>query len=82
VIKVYAFTEKVWEYIDPLKVEVPILKKPTLSRPEDINADIILYKRLSAEEKNDYKILRQDYKLEINRYIRKKSVLLSLSNYI
>jgi hypothetical protein len=82
VVKVYALAREVWEYVDPSKVEVPVLKEPTLPRPEDVNADIISYRRLLAEEKDDYKMLRQNYKLEINRYTRKKSALSSLSNHI
>jgi hypothetical protein len=82
VVKVHALAGEVWEYIDPSKVEVPVLKEPTLPRPEDVNADITSYGRLSAEEKDDYKMLRQDYKLELDRYTRKKSALSSLCNHI
>jgi hypothetical protein len=82
VVKVHALTGKVWEYVDPSKVEVPVLKEPTLPRPEDVKAGITSYGRLSAEEKDDYKMLRQDYKLEMDRYTRKKSALSSLSNHI
>jgi hypothetical protein len=82
VIKVHALAGEVWEYVDPSKDQVPILKEPALPRPEDVNPDISSYGQLSAEEKDDYKMLRQDYKLELDSYTRKKSALSSLCNHI
>jgi hypothetical protein len=58
VVKVHALAGEVWEYIDPSKDRVPILKELTLPRPEDVNLDISFYGQLSAEEKDDYKMLR------------------------
>jgi hypothetical protein len=58
VVKVYALAGEVWEYVDLSKDQVPILREPTLPRLEDVNPDISLYGKLSAEEKDDYKILR------------------------
>jgi hypothetical protein len=82
VVKVYTLIGEVWEYVDPSKDQVPILKEPTLPRPEDVNPDVSSYRRFSVEEKDDYKILREDYKLELNRYSRKKSALSSLYSHI
>jgi hypothetical protein len=82
VVKVHALAGEVWEYVDPLKDQVPILKEPALPRPENVNPAISSYGQLSAEEKDDYKMLRQDYKLKLDRYTRKKSALSSLCNHI
>ena len=82
VVKVHALAGEVWDYVDPSKDQVPILREPTLPRPEDVNPDISTYRRLTAEEKDDYKMLRQDYKLELDRYNRKKSALSFLYSHI
>jgi hypothetical protein len=82
VVKVHALTGEVWEYVNPSKDQVPILKEPALPKPENVNADIVFYGQLSAKEKDDYKMLRQDYKLKLDHYTRKKSALLSLCNHI
>jgi hypothetical protein len=58
VVKVHALAGEVWEYVDPSKDQVPILREPTLPRPKDVNPNISLYRKLLVEEKDDYKILR------------------------
>jgi hypothetical protein len=40
------------------------------------------YGQLSTEEKDDYKMLRQDYKLDLERYTRKRNALSSLCSHI
>jgi hypothetical protein len=82
VVKVYALAREVWEYVDPSKDEVSTLLESTLLQPADINPNTTLYRQLSAEEKNNYKMLRQDYKLELNRYTRKRNALFSLYSHI
>jgi len=57
VVKVHTLAGEVWEYVDLSKDQVPILREPTLLRPEDVNPDISLYRKLIVEEKDDYKML-------------------------
>jgi hypothetical protein len=82
VVKVHALVGEVWEYIDPSKDQVPILVEPKLPRPEDIHPEATSYRQLSTEEKDDYKMLRQDYKLDLDRYTRKRNALSSLCKHI
>jgi hypothetical protein len=58
VVKIHTLTGEVWEYVNPSKDQVPILREPTLPRPEDVNPNISLYGKLLVEEKDDYKILQ------------------------
>ena len=66
VVKVHALAGEVWEYVDPFKDQVSTLMEPTLSQPAEVNRDVTTYGQLSAEEKDDYKMLRQNYKLDLN----------------
>jgi len=82
VVKVHALAGEVWEYVDPSKDQVPTLEEPKLPRPEDVKPGATSYGQLSTEEKDDYKMLRQDYKLDLDRYTRKKNALSSLCCHI
>jgi hypothetical protein len=68
VVKVHALAGEVWEHVDPSKETVPTLKEPTLPQSTDVNPEAATYGQFSAEEKDDYKMLRQNYKLNLNRY--------------
>ena len=66
VVKIHALAGEVWDYVDPSKDAVPTLEEPALPKPADVRQDAITYGQLSAEEKDDYKMLRQNYKLDLN----------------
>ena len=82
VVKVHALSGEVWDHVDPSKETVPALVEPTLPDSTDVNPAAATYGQLSAEEKDNYKILRQNYKLDLDRYNRKRNALASLCSHI
>jgi hypothetical protein len=62
VVKSQAMAGKVWDYLDPSKDEVPTLTEPKLPTPRDVNAQRQTYGDLTQEEREGYRVLRQDYK--------------------
>jgi hypothetical protein len=82
VVKTQALARKVWEYIDPSQDQVPTLKEPNPPTPKDVNQEISAYGQLSADEKEEYRILRQDYRRQLDLYDKRESALSSLRAYI
>jgi len=78
VIKTLALAGKVWDYIDPSKDEVPALEEPLPPQPKDVNDQVNTFGQLSQEEKEEYKLLRQDYKWQRDLYDRRDNALASL----
>ena len=60
VVKTLALAGKVWDYVDPSKDEVPALEEPKPPQPKDINNQISTFGQLSHEEREEYRILKQD----------------------
>jgi len=82
VMKTIALAGKVWDYVDPSKDEVPALEEPRLPQPKDINVQATTFGQLSQEEKEEYKLLRQDYKWQRDLYDRQDNALASLRTSI
>ena len=62
IIKTQALAGKVWGYVDPSKDQVPTLEEPLLPQSRDVNAQATTFGQLTQEEREEYRILRQDYK--------------------
>src|SRR5271156_1396303 len=82
VIKTQALTGKVWDYVDPSKDEVPTLHEPLPPQPSDVNAEAATLGHLSQEEREEYRILRQDYKCQRDLYDKPDNALSSLRTFI
>ena len=77
VVKTLALVGKVWDYVDPSKDEVPALEEPKPPQPKDSNDQISTFGQLSQEEREEYRILRQDYKRQRDLYDRRDNALAS-----
>jgi hypothetical protein len=62
IVKTLALAGKVWDYVDPSKDEVPALEEPRSSQSKNVNAQASIFGQLSREEREEYRVLRQDYK--------------------
>jgi hypothetical protein len=82
VIKTQALAGKVWKYLDPTEDVVSTLQEPTAPTPVQVNPQKTTISELTAEEREEYKILRQDHKRQLNQYDKKKSALSSLRTSI
>ncbi len=81
-IKTQALAGKVWEHLDPSKDVVPTLDEPSAPTPAEVNSQKTTISELTAEEREEYKILRQDHKRELNQYDKKESALSALRTSI
>jgi hypothetical protein len=77
VIMTQALAGKVWEYLDPSQDEVPTLQEPALPTIQTVNAQKTSFSELTAEEREHYKIIRQDYKWQRDQYDKKDAALSS-----
>ena len=50
----------IWEHMGPKKDQIPALSKPELARPQLVNQDGTTHAELSKEEKEEFRVLRQD----------------------
>jgi hypothetical protein len=77
VVKTLALVGKVWDHVDPSKDEVPALEEPKPPQPKDSNDQISTFGQISQEEREEYRILRQDYKWQRDLYDRRDNALAS-----
>jgi hypothetical protein len=82
VIKTQALAGKVWDYVDPSKDQVPALEEPLPPQPRDVNAQAATFGQLTPEEREEYRILRQDYKWQRDLYDKRDNALSSLRTII
>src|SRR4030095_3173565 len=84
VIKTQALTGKVWDYIDPSKKddEVSTLEEPKQPEPKNITSQKSTFAELTQEERDEYRIRRQDYKWKRDEFDKKDSALSSLRTTI
>ena len=75
---------EIWEFVNPStgKESLPTLVEPPLPRPEDVNPAHTTLTQLTDEEKEEYQLLRFNYKRKITIYDRQKAALASLRTYI
>jgi hypothetical protein len=62
VVKTQAIAGDIREHVDPKQDEIPTLDKPELPRPQRVNQNRTTYAELSVEEKEEFRMMRQDYK--------------------
>jgi hypothetical protein len=82
VMKTQALVGKVWDYVDPSKDQVPALEEPLPPQPRDINAQAATFGQLTQEEREEYRMLRQDYKWQRDLYDKRDNALSSLRTFI
>jgi hypothetical protein len=75
VIKTQALAGKVWQHLDPSEDTVPALVEPVAPTPAQVNPQETTVSQLTADEREEYKILRQDYKHELSQYEKKEAAL-------
>ena len=66
----------------PSEDEVPTLQEPSPPTPDKVNIEKTTSSQLIVEEREEYKILRQDYKCQLDQYDKNKSTLSSLRTSI
>jgi hypothetical protein len=84
VVKTQAIAGDIWEYVDPSRdqEEIPTLDKPKPPRPQDVNQEKTIYAQLTPDEKEEFRMMRQDYKQQFTLYERQRTALASLRAYI
>ena len=82
VLKTQALAGKVWDYVDPSKDQVPALEEPLPPQPSDVNAQATTFGQLTQEEREEYRMLRQDYKWQRDLYDKRDNALSSLRTSI
>lgn len=82
VIKTQALVGKVWDYVDPSKDQVPALEEPLPPEPKNVNAQATTFGQLNQEQREEYRILRQDYKWKRDLYDKRDNALSSLRTSI
>src|SRR5947209_9686608 len=78
VVKTQALAGKIWDYVDPSKDQVPILEEPQPPKPTDVDPQKDTYALLTGEEREEYRMLRQDYKWQRELYDKRDSALSAL----
>jgi hypothetical protein len=82
VVKTQAIAGDIWEHVDPKRDQIPTLDKPEMSKPQQVNQEKTTYAELSTEEKEEFRMMRQDYKQQFDLYERQRAALASLRAYI
>jgi len=82
VIKTQALVGKVWDYVDPSKDQVPALEEPLPPQPKDVNDQASTFGQLTQEEREEYRILRQDYKWQRDLYDKSNSAPSEFDKYL
>jgi hypothetical protein len=74
VVKRQAIAGDIWEHVDPKKDQIPTLDKPEKPTPQQVNRDKTAYADLSVDEREEFRIMRQDYKQQFDLYERHTNV--------
>jgi hypothetical protein len=82
VVKTQAIAGDIWDHVDPKRDQIPPLGKPEMPKPQHVNQEKTTYAELSIEEKEEFRMMRQDYKQQFDLYERQRAVLASLRAYI
>ena len=53
-----------------------------MPKPQYVNQEKTTYAELSIEEKEEFRMIRQDYKQQFDLYERQRAILASLRAYI
>jgi hypothetical protein len=82
IIKTQALAGKVWQHLDPFEDNVPALEEPVVPTPAQVNPVKTTVMELTPDEREQYKLLRQDYKWERIQYDKKDAALSALRTTI
>jgi hypothetical protein len=82
VVKTQAIAGDIWDHVDPKRDQIPTLGKPELPKPQNVNREKTTYAELTTEEKEEFRMMRQDYKQQFDLYERQRAALASLRAYI
>jgi hypothetical protein len=82
IIKTQALAGKVWQHLDPFEDNVPALEEPVVPTPAQVNPAKTTVMELTPDEREQYKLLRQDYKWERIQYDKKDAALSALRTAI
>jgi len=84
VVKTKAIGGEIWEFVDPSLTteQIPTLQEPSIPRPADVNPAHTTLAQLTEDEKEDYRILRFDYKRQIKIYDGRKAAMANLRTHI
>lgn len=84
VVKTKAEAGKIWEYVDPSKAkdELKVLSKPEVPRAKDVNPAKTTVANLSDDELDELKLLRYDFKHQLQLYERQDAALFTLKTFI
>jgi hypothetical protein len=80
VIKTKAEAGKIWEYVNPAvpKESLKVLTRPEVPKPKDINPQKNTVAELTDDELDELKLLRYDFKHQLQLYERQDVALSTL----
>jgi hypothetical protein len=83
-VKTKAEAGKIWEYVDPSKSkdQLTVLSKPTVPTARNVNSAKTTVADLTADELDELKLLRFDFKHWLQLYKRQDVALHSLKSFI
>ena len=84
VVKTKAEAGKVWEYVDPSKPkdQLKALSRPAVPTAKDVNPAKTTVASLTADELDELKLLRFDFKHQLQLYERQDTALHNLKSFI
>ena len=84
VIKTKAEAGKIWEYVDPSKAkgDLKTLTRPEVPKAKDVNPAKNTVAELGADELDQLKLLRYDFKHRLQLYERQDTALSTLKTFI
>jgi hypothetical protein len=84
VVKTKAQAGKIWEYVNPSKAkdELKVLSKPNVPKAKDVNPAKNTIAELTNDELDELKLLRYDFKHQLQLYERQDAALSTLKSFI
>jgi len=82
VAKTKALQLDVWDRVNPDSDAIPDLVEPLLPLPKDVNPEKLRYSTLTADEKEELLVLREQHKRDLRSYDRQKRGLIDMRVYI
>jgi hypothetical protein len=84
VVKNKAEAGKIWEYVDlsKAKEDLKTLSRPEVPKAKDVNPEKTKVAELEADEVDELKLLRYDFKHRLQFYERQETALSTLKTFI
>ena len=83
VVKTKAEAGKVWKYVDPSKPkDEETLTRPEVPKAKDVNPAKSTISELTPDELDELKLLRYDFKHQLQLYERQDAALSTLKSFI